>query len=232
MRTRIFQGSLKCLFAGLHPTGTSEQREARSIMTHFNIGDSYALNLRMEAWEDVPEQDVPLVCLPFMLVRLKTDENADRELFALKLAAMQVIKEFVALVQLLEPGGLEARYSDVEPGLKNNLVVVTKQFIKEALEYPLHKDKLGLDYAAFKLELPYRCISHQLSIWRGNPVPVEKRILLMAYYFAIYGRVFDAAEQAWAICELGDTWIFFEEYHQGQYMAWLRQAGLLKALPH
>jgi hypothetical protein len=169
-----------------------------------------------------------------MLAALNVDENADRELFALQLKGKQLMEEFGILLEILEANGTEARFSDVEPGSKNNLANMTKQFIKAALEYPLLKGEPGDDYcyAAFKLELPYLCIINQLSAWSGNAVPLEKRLQYMAYYFAIYGRVFDAAEQAWAICELGDTWIFFDEFQQVQYMAWLRQAGLLKALPH
>lgn len=230
VRTRIFQGSLKSLFAGLHPMDTIEQREARAIMTQYNIGGTYALNLRMEAFEDVPEKDVPLVCLPFMLARVKNDENTNRMLFELQLAGKQVMLEFSNLLQALEDMGTEARFSDIEPASKNNLVNMTMQFIKLALEYPLRRNE-G-DYEAFKLELPYICISHQLSAWRGQPVPVKTRVLFMAYYFAIYGRVLDAAEQAYIICELGDSWIFFDEFRQGEYMACLRQRGLLRALPH
>lgn len=217
VRTRIFQQAVKCLFHGLHPTRTYEHREARAIMMHFDCAHIYVNEPYQEALEDVPESAVPLVCMPFLLANPMPDENANRRLYALHSIGAKWLEEFWILIQTLSDAGEDASFDDILPEAKTNLGVLTKQFIKAALEFPFHDE--GEDtYDMFRFELPYTCIVHQIAAWKGHPVPLERRLQFMAYYYAFYNRVFDAAEQALVICELGNQRIYTDELTQLRYL--------------
>ena len=184
-RTRQFQETIKDLFGGFYPCNTQEDKDVRRIML-FHQCDvrNYVEAEALPDEESLGEMDPPTACIPFLLLRLKPEQDYEVDLFT---KAEQYVKTFHVLCDTLKAVGEGVEYSNIPWPLRYEFMLATKAFAMAVVQFSYKKqNKLAEGRMEIMNAIP--TIAFRQLVGPDKDKYGMDYMNLRAKYFAFFGQ--------------------------------------------